>query len=380
MKNFLLFLSLLMLFGAGCHMNRYTPERLNDAGWKPKPDAPKEKPSVGDNSTDKSVMPAVNATAEPQKTKAPQQEKDDPSLGLPKDLKTATFEQLWYAAIQWEVGSFREAVLASREELARRGTEVLEQVKFQLPYKEGLEQRAFVEYFKSLGENARAPLAELLSHEDENVRVCAIEIIRLINLKSALPDLQKLLNDEKLGFHVARVCASLGDKSCIPVLRKKYDEGDEPTKLRVLGSLRGLKEPSLAPFFCDQCASELVSIRRLAQNCLVEIGKPALTAVLASYESAPTTAQRCLLEAIGRIGEPECIAVLISKCDTKKAPDWKIRFSALLALQACAGKLTEENRKDLMNLYSKEKNEQCRREYSRLLSEELEWKSPEPPK
>jgi HEAT repeat protein len=305
---------------------------------------------------------------------------DDSSLGLPKDLTTATFMQLWYAAVKWEVGSYRDAVLNARKEIARRGLSVLNDVKAELPYTEGLAQRAFEEYFKALGEDAHAPLAELLFHENYEIRTCAIGLISLIRLTSAIPDLHKLLKDEKLGFTVARVCAGLGDKSVTPVLRRKYEEGDEKDKLRVLGSLFALKDPDLAPFFCQECGAGLVSIRRLAQNCLVQIGKPALTAIMVNLETGNITATRCLLEALGRIGEPECIGLLIEKCNATVSSNWHIRFSSLLALQACKGKLTEAHRKTLMSLYKVETNEQCRREYSRLLSEELEWKNQEPAK
>ncbi len=154
MVRYAVALALFLVLLTGCHSNRYTPERLTGQGiWKPAPNVPKDKPSIQRNRTDRA--PQVTSSPKPEAKPAAQVEKEDHTLGLPQDITTATFEQLWHAAVQWAVGSYQEAVHRAWAELERRGTSILDEVVGKLPFSQansGLDQRAFTGYFKAIGQ------------------------------------------------------------------------------------------------------------------------------------------------------------------------------------------------------------------------------------
>lgn len=311
------------------------------------------------------IKEPVNTPA-PEKSAAP--EESAPAVILPEDEKTASFEQLWFVSRQWEVGSYATLVRRARLELNRRGTDVLEQVIAQFPVEEEKERRAFAEYFGSLGEKAIQPLTALLETKH---KFDALSLIAALNLKGAIPALQAKKEDTEMGAPICRVLAMLGDKSVIPALKAQYETGGEPLKLRVLGALKSLGDPDLAVFFIQQLDHEFVSIRRASLNCLVALGTQVLPVLAESIEKAGVTQKRCLLEAIGMLKTRECVIVLMQHCSVSASSDWRVRFSALRALQSC--KLTDEDKSTLRTLLSEETSVYCRREITRMLTEEIQW-------
>lgn len=345
----------------------YNPDRHNNDRPRTTRDRPTRHSSQATNEPvtgkrDVPIKQPVAATPPP----APEAER---KVELPKDITTATFSQLWFVSRQWEVGSYKDIVRAARVEINRRGKVVLPDVLAELPVEGGLEQRAFIEYFESLGDFAAEPLVALLDTEHKGD---SLSIIVALQLKAAIPGLRAKNTDDDFGRVVCRVLATLGDKTAIPALLQQYEGASEQLKLRILIALKGMLEPSLLPFFINECGNELVSIRRLAENCILAIGAPALPELLVALPGSDIQKYRCLLEVIGMIGTTECSLVLLGKTDKVATPDWRIRFTALRSLQSC--KLAEEDKKLLAARMIHEDVIFCRREYSRLLTEEIEWK------
>ena len=236
--------------------------------------------------------------------------------------------------------------------------------------------RAFTGYFKAIGQDAHAPLTMLLETGDDKMRTDVMIIILEIKLTSAIPSIRALTKDEKLGFFAARICAMLGDKEVVPELKAMFEGASEPRRIQIIGSLSGQKDTALAPFYCLACGDDFVSVRRSAQNALVATGKGSMTDIIAFLDDGNTVRTRMLLEALGRLGGPDCVLLLMSRLDPATNGDWRIRFSAITALQKCKADLSDSDKSKLRAAIKTETNEQCRREYSRLLSEELEWKTP----
>ena len=321
------------------------------------------------------------------KTPAPSQAVEERKVELPEDVSTATFEQLWFVSCQWQVGTFMEVIKKARAELRRRGKGILPDVLGQMPYTSGLVQRAFVDYFRSLGDDAVAPICNLL--DDEKKRGNALDLIYTLKLKEAIPALKTYMEspDKKFAAVVLRILAYLGDKSVSPKLIEQYREAPELSRLRILRSLQKLQDPSLAGFFIEECGDEFVSIRRLAQNCLVTLGGSAAKAIIRTISSVKRQQHyRCLLEALGRIAAKEdtdalmrgnCIELFLQKADVVNEKQWPIRFSAIRALQLCKKTISVKQRKLLSDIMASEKNLLCRRELARLLQEDIEWKKTE---
>ena len=316
---------------------------------------------------------SVTATAKTKvEVKKEAEKEEERKVELPDDITTATFDQLIYVAVQWEVGSYIEIVRKAKAELRRRGKAVLPDIIKSMPYSGGLAARAYDDYFKSLGEDALQPLSELLASKNDKVVSNAIDIIYSIRFKAAIPHLRKLLKSETFGVKCSRILAYLGDKEVIPTLTAEYRTAEELSKLSILRALMALKEIKLAPFYINECGNKMVSIRRLAQNALVSLKKEAVPTLVASLKSPDVFRHRNILETLGRIGEPECIVLLIEEL---KSPDWRYRFSATRALGYCKKTLTEEHKANIKKCYDVEKDEVCRRELTRLLTEELPWRT-----
>ncbi|MDZ7815573.1 MAG: HEAT repeat domain-containing protein [Planctomycetota bacterium] len=180
---------------------------------------------------------------------------------------------------------------------------------------------------------------------------------------------KKMLEDEDYRLIAAKILARTGDKAGIEPLREFYPEADELEKQRILRALMSLNAPELAPFYCTQCGAEMVTVRRLAQNCLVKLGKPAVPVILAMMESAQLVQKRMLIEALGRIGEVECILSLL---DLLSDDDWRIRFSAVFGLERCADKLEAKHFMTLRAALVAEDNETVRQAIERLLDREYD--------
>ena len=315
---------------------------------------------------------SVSATATAKVAVEKKAEEEETKVELPEDITTATFDQLIFVAVQWEVGSFSAMVKRAKAELRRRGKAVLPDIIKSLPYSGGLAARAYDDYFKSLGDDALEPLSKLLTSSDKKIVKNAIDTIYNIRFKPAIPALRKLLNDETFGVTTSRVLAFLGDKEVIPVLVEEYRTAEELSKLSILRALMSLKEVKLAPFYIVECGNKMISVRRLAQNALVSLKKPVVPTIVASLKSPDVFRHRNLLEALGRIGEPECVVLLIEEL---RSPDWRYRFSAARALGYCKKTLTDVHKAGIKKIYEVEKDEVCRRELTRLLTEELPWRT-----
>ena len=295
---------------------------------------------------------------------------------LPDDVTAASFDQLWFVSRQWQVGSYIEIVARARAELRRRGKSVLADVMKQFPIDGGLEQRAFVDYFRSLGDDAVEPLLSLVASKDARKRLDALSLIHALHLKAAVPALKKYERDPDIGAPLRRVLAYLGDRSVAPLLIEDYRKASGLLAMRVLSALQALKDPALVPFFTEECGAVPVTLRRLAQNSLVAIGEPAVPGIVKALPGSPPLRYRTLLEALGRIGSPQAVVLLVGETDPRVNPDWRIRFSAIRALQFC--KLDDARKKTLRARLAAEPNVFCRRELARLLQEEIRWKEPPP--
>ncbi|MDZ7815574.1 MAG: hypothetical protein U5N86_06115 [Planctomycetota bacterium] len=82
-------------------------------------------------------------------------------------MTTEDFDQLWFVASQWGVGSYQEVVRSARAEICRRGTDTVDFVLAKLPYEGGMQFRTLTMYFKALGDDASAPLRKLLQSGDK---------------------------------------------------------------------------------------------------------------------------------------------------------------------------------------------------------------------
>ncbi|MFA4987240.1 MAG: hypothetical protein WC712_11695 [Candidatus Brocadiia bacterium] len=131
---------------------------------------------------------------------------------------------------------------------------------------------------------------------------------------------------------VARVSAYLGDKDVIPQLMAMIGNSEkEREKLQILSALSALKAESLAPFFIETCGAELISIRYISGRALAALGDFGLKAIVdAKPETLPIQQRRQLLEVVGWINTPAAVEVLKAWCN---APEWQVRFTVYRAFQ-----------------------------------------------
>ncbi len=277
------------------------------------------------------TTPSAITTAAPTVTPPAPSEESPMKVELPEDITTASFKQLWFVARQWAVGSYQEMVTKARNELARRGLAIIDDVMAEFPLDDSLEIEVFAAYFGALRADGVKPLATLFTKTDE-LKIQALQVISWIKLKEALPEMGVLLNDpnERIARYAAIQMAMLGDKSVVPILLARYNDPQtaETAKRAIIDALINVDDPELIPFYILACGDKSVIIRRIAQNALVGLGDKATVQIANAAKVAMLQHKRCLIESLGRIASAQSQISLETYLSSE---DWRIRLTTIIA-------------------------------------------------
>jgi len=208
-----------------------------------------------------------------------------------------------------------------------------------------------------LGSNAVPALMEALCDNNPKIRSAACTALGQIGDNTAVPKLIKCLNDNAIYVRIAACTAlgQIGDPSAVPALIACLDQQDvseaaanalvQIGKPAVPALIETLTNPServriaactaLGQIRDASAAHALIAcldkrdISKVAANALVQIGKPAVPALIEALKSENDFVRRAACIALGQIGDPAAVSEL-AKCLQDSVID--IRIAACSAL------------------------------------------------
>lgn len=208
----------------------------------------------------------------------------------------------------------------------------------------GVRERA-VKGLAEIGESAIPPLVAYLNDQYNQSRNMAARALGLIGSPQAIPALSEALKDydEIVRSVAAWALGQIGDKAAVPILLTATHDSKHCVRTRATSSLQQLGHDLPKPSGGDeilirQRITELRSrpqfTRDQAYQALLQIGQPAVGALITALSEPEPWARKAAADALGAIGDVSASEAL--KLVQKNDPDLIVRQAASLALQQLA--------------------------------------------
>jgi len=243
------------------------------------------------------------------------------------------FDKLWDLACQWPVGEMADVVPVARLKLVEIGDRAFERTLDRVPTKESLEFLAVRDLVKRFGERCVEPLTAMLVHEDDRRSSRAAGLLADLGVKAAAPVIVPLLAHEKTRLGALDALSRLGEKSVWEDVARLLDDDVERVRVSAVRCLEKLGATDAVPLLVARMrGEEIFTVRFAAEDVLVRFGDASVPSLLeAALDRDDLTLRRHAIRAIGRIGPPSALPLLVDLADHE---DWRIRHDAAGALAA----------------------------------------------
>ncbi len=246
-------------------------------------------------------------------------------------------ERLWEIARRWAVGEMADVVPVARKHLIEQRGRALRKALSRVGTRDGLEERAVAFVLHRAGEAAAPELEAMLRDPDPRRRGCAARYLADLKARAALPAILPLLEREGTELAALDAVGRLGDRAAWKPVAKLLAHPKERVRVAAVRCLGRLGVAEAAEALAGRLAgSEMFTVRFAAEDELVKLGAAALPVLLPrAREGRDLTARRHAIRALGRLAldgkEPyEILTGLLAD------PDWRVRYDAAGALGAYA--------------------------------------------
>jgi len=195
-----------------------------------------------------------------------------------------------------------------------------------------------IELFKGIGEVATSQLIQALQTDDIwQIRI-SCRCLAEIKDKRAVPDLIKILNhsDYQIRNYATTALGNAKDTTAFNSVVEILKDSIEVPRKAAAYALGELNDKRGIPYLISALSDKHFSVRMVAMESLVKIGKgaiPALIQLLDDWSDSVTTEKPnsyyLAIEALGKIKEPQVLPILL---DLLKSPDWMTKGVAVEAL------------------------------------------------
>ncbi|MEN8151656.1 MAG: HEAT repeat domain-containing protein, partial [Planctomycetota bacterium] len=252
-----------------------------------------------------------------------------------EEKKSWDLEKLWGIARSWAVGEMRFVVPVAIEKLGTLGDPAMEKALSVVGSKDGLELLAVRKTLAHDREKSIPRLVEILAHEDPRWRRQAAGFLADLGAKDTVEKIVPLLGDEKTALGALDAIARLDAKDQWPAVAKLLQtEPPERTKVAALRCLEKLAVPESSYLaLLEMLLGSPFTVRFAAEDVAVSFGAPMakhLAHEAMRTEGTSIQARRHAIRALGRIGAPESLPVLVELSDHE---NWEIRYEVAGALK-----------------------------------------------
>jgi len=195
-----------------------------------------------------------------------------------------------------------------------------------------------IELFKGIGDAATAQLLQALQTEDIWQIRTTCRCLAEIKDRRAVPGLIKVLNhpDYQIRNYATTALGNTKDTTAFNSIVEILKDSIEVPRKAAAYALGELNDKRGVPYLISVLSDKHFSVRMVAMESLVKIGKvaiPALIQLLDDWSDNDSTEKPnsyyLAIEALGKIKEPQVLPVLL---DLLKSPDWMTKGVAVEAL------------------------------------------------
>jgi HEAT repeat protein len=162
-----------------------------------------------------------------------------------------------------------------------------------------------------LGSRAVPALIDALRDDDPRIRQAACTALGQIGDPAAVPELTKRLQDSVSDVRIAACTAlgQIGDSSAVPELIKCLEDTDYDVRIAACTALGKIGDPSPVPVLIT--CLDYWYISQAAANALIQIGKPAVPALIETLTDPNERVRKAACTALGQIGDSIAVPELI---------------------------------------------------------------------
>ena len=233
---------------------------------------------------------------------------------------------------------FAELEGPARKQLIEMKEKAVPYLMPKLSNRDARDINTLIELFKGIGDVATTQLVQALQTDDIWQIRTACRCLAEIKDRRAVPNLIQVLNhpDYQIRNYAATALGNTKDTTAFNSIVEILKDSIEVPRKAAAYALGELNDKRVIPYLISALSDKHFSVRMVAMESLVKIGKGAIPSLIQVLDDASDSnftekpnSYYLAIEALGKIKEPQVLPVLL---DLLKSPDWMAKGVAVEAL------------------------------------------------